>query len=171
MTYHWPPLGWLRTRPHAGNRKVVVTLFKVSLMLADHAQAVGGKLYISGGGWSITGPDASPSAIAMDMKIPWDLRTEEHNLRLELVDSDGQSVLVPTPQGVQPLVIDGQLKIEGPFDGIKPGTPLDAPFALNLGPIPIPPGGRYEWRLSINGESHEDWRLAFSTRPAVAQAA
>jgi hypothetical protein len=33
-----------------------------------------------------------------------------------------------------------------------------------VGPLPLPPGGRYEWRLSINQESHEDWRLPFSTR-------
>jgi hypothetical protein len=146
-------------------------MLKVSMMLADHAQAVDGKLYISGGGWSITGPDPAPSAIAMDIKVPWDERDVEHNLRLDLVDTDGQPVLVPTLQGVQPLTVDAQLKLEGPFDGVKPGTPLDAPLALNLGPIPLAPGGRYEWRLTVNGEGHEDWRLAFSTRPAQAQAA
>jgi hypothetical protein len=35
-----------------------------------------------------------------------------------------------------------------------------------MGPQPIPPGGRYEWRLTVDEESDEDWRLAFSTRPA-----
>ena len=29
---------------------------KVTMMLADAAQAVEGKLYILGGGWSVTGP-------------------------------------------------------------------------------------------------------------------
>jgi hypothetical protein len=53
---------------------------------------------------------------------------------------------------------------------VKPGTPMDAPFAINLGPLMIPPGGRYEWRLEINGETDEDWRLAFTTRAAHAQA-
>jgi hypothetical protein len=38
-------------------------------------------------------------------------------------------------------------------------------MALNFAPLPIPPGGRFEWRLSINGETDEDWRLSFSTRP------
>ena len=50
---------------------------------------------------------------------------------------------------------------------VKPGTPLDVPFAMNLGPLMIAPGARYEWRLTINGEEHEDWRLAFTTRAAA----
>ena len=29
----------------------------------------------------------------------------------------------------------------------------------------LTPGGRYEWRLTVDEESDEDWRLAFSTRP------
>ena len=139
-------------------------------MLADHADVVGGKLYIHGGGWSITGPAPIPSAIAMDVKVPWDEREEEHDLRFDLVDTDGQPVLVPTPQGVQPLVIEGKLKLDGPFEGVKPGTPIDAPFAINLAPIPLAPGSRYEWRLTINGESRDDWRLPFSTWPALAEA-
>jgi hypothetical protein len=39
------------------------------------------------------------------------------------------------------------------------------PLAINIGPLPLPPGGRYEWRLTIDGETSEDWRLPFSTRP------
>jgi hypothetical protein len=145
-------------------------MLKITMMLADHAQAVGGKLYISGGGWSLTGPGPVPAAIALDVKVPWDERDLEHAMRFDLLDQDGQPVLVPTPQGVQPLVIEATLKLEGPFEGIKPGTPLDAPLAINYGPLVIPPGGRYEWRLTVNGEADEDWRLALSTRPA-AQAA
>ena len=41
-------------------------------MLADAAQAVEGKLYILGGGWSVTGPEPSASAIAAYIQVPWD---------------------------------------------------------------------------------------------------
>jgi hypothetical protein len=140
-------------------------MLKVSLMLADHAQAVGGKLYICGGGWSITGPEPMPGAIAMDVKVPWDERDLEHKLLLELLDADGQAVLVQTPFGVQPLRIESTLKLEGPFDpNVKPGNPLDVPFAINYGAIPLAPGARYEWRLSVNDHVDEDWTLAFTTR-------
>ena len=33
------------------------------MLLADAAQQLGGKLYILGGGWSVTGPQPAPSAI------------------------------------------------------------------------------------------------------------
>ena len=37
------------------------------MILADSAQVADGKLYILGGGWSITGPDPTPSAVAIKM--------------------------------------------------------------------------------------------------------
>jgi hypothetical protein len=145
---------------------------KVTMMLADHAQAVGNKLYICGGGWSITGPVPTPSAIALDIKVPWDELDREHQVRLDLLDSDGQPVLVPTPQGPQPIMMEGTFSIDDDVDAtLKPGMPLDAAFAINLGPLMLAPGGRYVWQLTINGESHDDWRAAFSTRPALAEAA
>ena len=39
-----------------------------------------------------------------------------------------------------------------------------AALAVNSGPLALEPGGRYEWRLTIDGEGDEDWRLAFSVR-------
>jgi hypothetical protein len=144
---------------------------KVSLMLADYATAVGNKLYICGGGWSMTGPAPSPSAIALDLKVPWDRRDEKHTLRFELLDADGQPVLVPTPEGVQPLWIQGELEIDDIDPAVKPGMPLDAAFAVAMGPIPLAPSGRYVWQLSINGETQDDWRVAFSTRARIAEAA
>ena len=143
-------------------------MLKVSMMLADHAQAVGGKLYISGGGWSITGPDPTPGAIAMDVKVPWDERDDEHRLLFDLVDADGQPVLVPTQFGVQPMRIEATLKLDvDQLDSaVKPGTPLDAPFAINYGPVALAPGQRFEWRLSVNDHHDEDWCLPFTTRAA-----
>jgi Family of unknown function (DUF6941) len=151
--------------------KEELAVLKVTMMLADHATAVGGKLYISGGGWSITGPAPSPGAIALDVKVPWDERDLEHQLVLELLDADGQPVLVPTPLGVQPLRIDGTLTVDSTQvdPAVKPGTPLDAPFAINYPPIPLAPASRYEWRLSVNGHMDEHWTLPFTTRAMPAE--
>jgi hypothetical protein len=90
-----------------------------------------------------------------------------HTMRLELVDSDGGPVRVPTPDGEQALYVESTFEVGRPA-GLKPGTPIDVPIAMNFPAMPIPPGGRYEWRLSIDGDAHEDWRVAFSTRPAAA---
>ena len=66
---------------------------RATMLLADSAQAVEGKLYILGGGWNITGPDPTPSAIAVYIEVSWDLSNMRHPWSLELVDSDGQPVL------------------------------------------------------------------------------
>jgi hypothetical protein len=139
---------------------------KVTMMLADAAQAAEGKLYILGGGWSVTGPTPSPSAIALYIQVPWDRTNVEHSFRFDLIDSDGNAVELETETDVEEsITFEGTFEVGRP-PGVKPGTSIDVPLAINFGPLPLPPGGRYEWRLSINQESHEDWRLPFSTRPA-----
>jgi hypothetical protein len=137
----------------------------VTMLLADAAQAVGNKLYILGGGWSITGPDPVPSAIALHIKVPWDQANEPHSLRLELVDSDGEPVRVPTasPAGDEPIFIESEFEVGRP-PGLTRGTPIDLSFALSLGPLPLRPGGRFEWRLTIDERAEPGWHLAFSTR-------
>ncbi len=136
------------------------------MMLADAAQEVGGKLYILGGGWSITGPDPVPMAIALKLEVPWDRTNEQHSLLLELLDEDGEPVLVPGPESEEvPLQVTGEFEAGRP-PGIKPGTPIDSALAVNFGPLPLEGGRRYQWRLSIDGETDEDWALGFSTRRA-----
>jgi hypothetical protein len=140
---------------------------KVTILLSDAAEAVNGKLYILGGGWSICGPEPAPMALAIKVEIPWDQTNARHELRVDLVDADGQPVTVEAPEGERPIFVTASFEVGRPA-GVKPGTPIDLPIALRLGPLPLPPGGRFEWRLSIDGEEHPDWRVAFSTRQAKA---
>ena len=132
-------------------------------MLADYAQVADGKLTIVGGGWSVTGPMQVPFAIAILFEVPWDQGNVKQRFRLDLVDTDGHVVFVETEDGEEPLVIEGEFEAGRP-PGLKAGTPLEVPIAINLPGPPVPPGGRYEWRLSVNGEGSVDWRLPFSTR-------
>ena len=135
------------------------------MLLADAAQEVGGKLYILGGGWSITGPEPLPMAIALKLEVPWDRTNEQHSLLIELLDDDGNPVLVEGPEADEvPLQVTGEFEAGRP-PGIKPGTPIDSALAVNFGPLPLEPGRRYQWRLSIDGDTDEDWSLGFSTRP------
>lgn len=139
---------------------------KVTMLLADAAQVVDNKLYILGGGWSITGPDPTPSAIAMKLDVPWDLAGSRHSWELALLDEDGVPVFFGEGPDSQALVIANDFELVQP-DGVPPGTPLELAMAINLGPLPLPPGKRFVWQLTIDGQSHEDWQVAFSTRPAV----
>jgi Family of unknown function (DUF6941) len=138
---------------------------RATMLLADSAQAVEGKLYVLGGGWNITGPDPSPSALAIYIEVSWDLTNMPHAWQIELVDSDGQPVLIPTPLGDQPLVLQGEFEVGRP-PGVMPGTGLGVPLAINVGPIQLPPASRFEWKLTLDGQTDENWRQAFSTRPA-----
>lgn len=139
--------------------------FRVTLMLADAAQVAEGKLYVLGGGWTEIGPEACPFAIGGMIEVPWDLANQPHTFRLELIDLDGNPVLVPTPDGEQPLFIEGGFEVGRP-PGTRPGTSLPFILAFNSGPVPLPPGSHFEWRLMIDDESRDDWRLSFKTRPA-----
>jgi hypothetical protein len=138
------------------------------MLLADSAQAVAGKLYVLGGGWSMTGPDPSPMALAIKVEIPWDQTNHAHQLRIELLDADGNPVRAPGDGDQPPLIIEGNFEVGRP-PGMKAGTPIDFPFAVNLGPIPLDPDSRYTWQLSIDGHRDEDWHVSFTTRPASAQ--
>jgi hypothetical protein len=139
---------------------------KATLLLADFAQVAEGKLTVVGGGWSVTGPEPTPFAIAILVQVPWDQANVRHTLRLELLDADGNAVTIETDEGEEePILFFDDLVFEvGRPPGLKPGTPLDFPVAVNSGPLPLEPGMRYEWRLSIDGRSDEDWRLPFTTR-------
>ena len=136
------------------------------MLLADYAQVADGKLTVVGGGWSITGPDPAPFGIAILVHVPWDQANRRHLMRLELLDTDGVPVTVETEEGEDaPVVFFDDVEFEvGRPAGIKPGTPLELPLSINSGPLPLAPGGRYEWRLSIDGQTDDDWRLPFSVR-------
>ncbi len=134
------------------------------LLLADAAQAVDGKLYVLGGGWSVTGPQPAPMAIALKIDVPWDQANTSHRWRLELVDADGEAFQLPDEGGA--VAVEQEFEIGRPA-GVKPGTSLDFVVALNVPPLPLEPSSQYSWRLTIDGEGHDDWRLPFSTRPAA----
>lgn len=139
---------------------------KVTMILADFAQAVNGKLYIMGGGWSVTGPTPTPSAIAIKIEVPWTDTNRKHHLKLELLDADSHPVMVPTPAGNGPLALDADFEVGRPA-GLQPGTPIDVPLAFNFGPIPLESGKRFVWKLSIDGDTNEDMGVAFSTKSSA----
>jgi hypothetical protein len=139
--------------------------WKVTMLLADAVQAVDGKLYILGGGWSIRNAEPTPMAIAIKLEVPWTEANQRHTVALTLLDEDNRPVMVPTPVGDRPVELSAEFEVGRPV-GLRPGTPLDVPLAINLGPLPLQPDRRYIWRCSIDRESGENWQVSFATRPA-----
>lgn len=138
------------------------------MILADYAVVSDGKLTIVGGGWSQTGPEPSAFGIGLLIQVPWDQANTRHAFSVELVDSDGAEVVLQTEEeDEQPVAFGGEFEVGRP-PGLKPGTPLDFPVAVNSTPLPLDPG-RYEWRLTIDGESREFWTAPFTVRAEDSQ--
>jgi hypothetical protein len=135
-----------------------------TIMLADYAQVAEGKLNLIGAGWSVTGPDPSPFALAGIFEVPWHMTNQQHQFRFELIDVDGNAIVVDTPEGERDVSFEGAFEVGRP-PGLRVGGTQRVPFALNGGALPLEPGMHYEWRLSVNGQTREDWRLPFTTRP------
>jgi hypothetical protein len=136
---------------------------KATMFLADYAVVADGKLTIVGGGWSQTGPEPSSFGIGLLIQVPWDQANMQHSFTVELLDTDGAEVVLETAdEDEQGVAFGGQFEVGRPI-GLKPGTPLDFPVAVNSTPLPLEPG-RYEWRLTIDGKSREDWTLPFTVR-------
>ena len=123
------------------------------LILADAAQSEGGKVHMLGAGWSLTGTPTAPQAVVGLLKVPWDRANTALPLRLVLTDEDGHDVLLPGPDGVVDQRIEFQAMLEvGRPEAVKPGTPIDSSLAVNVQPMPLPPG-RYTWRLTVDDEA------------------
>ena len=136
------------------------------MLLADYVVVSDGKLTIVGGGWSQTGPEPAPFGIGLLIQVPWDQANTPHQFKVKLLDADGAAVSFdeddPDNESDQSVEFGGEFEVGRP-PGLKPGTPLDFPVAVNSVPLPLEPG-RYEWRLTIDEQSRQDWTLPFTVR-------
>lgn len=142
---------------------MTATLFRVTMMLCDHAQVAEGKLYVSGGGWSVTVTPTPPCGLAVLLQVPWTDANRKIPFTLRLVDSDGRPVNQPGITGQPaPLEIRGEFEVGRPA-GLPEGTFLDAPFAANVPSLFLSPG-RYVWELWLDNDNKEEWQVAFLVR-------
>jgi hypothetical protein len=128
---------------------------RVTMLLADAAQEVRGKLYILGGGWSVTGPDVPPMALAIKLDVPWSDANASHDFVITLVDTDGRAVtMTESADEAREVRIEGSFEVGRP-PGLPPGSDIDCAFTVNIGALPLA-SGRYAWQLWIDGETAED---------------
>ena len=94
------------------------------MMLADSAQVAEGKLFILGGGWSVTSGKL-PSALAIKIEVPWNDANQPHTLGIRLLDSDGNEIVDLTSETFE----------VGRPAGIPTGTAIDHVLAIQMGPL------------------------------------
>lgn len=131
----------------------------VTTLLCDYAQVAQGKLFISGGGWSLCGPGPFVHGLAFKLGVPWDQANRKHALRASLRDEDGNAVALGDPPGE--IGFESEFEVGRPA-GLPPGTHLDVPLAVNLGPLELPAGKGYAWIINI--DEIEVSRVSFRTR-------
>lgn len=115
------------------------------MMLADGAQAVGGKLYILGGGFDRINMPTTPFAhrfdLAMLIDVPWNATNQPYQVVVDLLDADGESMGYKAEATLE----------TGRPPGTRQGTSLTVPVAIPVIAEFRQPG-RYVLRGSINGK-------------------
>lgn len=138
---------------------------RVTMLLCDHAQVADNKLFINGGGWDRCSAPTPPHSVAILLSVPWDRTNVQMHYELRLIHEDGGMVQITAADGSQvPVGASGTFEVGRP-SGLRPGTPISVPMALPFSPMALDPDTGYAWRLTIDGESEEDWSLPFRTMP------
>lgn len=119
---------------------------EATMLLCDAAHAVGGKLYVLGGGWSLLAKvqQTADMSLAVKLAIPWSRANDRLHVEASLVTDQGEPVLHQD----EAVRAEGDLEVGRP-PGLRHGTPLDAPFVLNFRGLDLDPGG-YVWELRID---------------------
>ena len=115
------------------------------LVLADKAEAIGGKLYLMGGGFDRVRLAAIPGAarfdVAVGILVGFNETNLQHAFELRCEDPDNNLVF-DAPRGA--------IEVGRP-PGMTAGSEQRALLVL-AGPFPFPAAGDYSWVLVLNGE-------------------
>ena len=116
------------------------------LIVADYAEAVGGELYMMGGGWQQLGvrefPHQRMVAIAIGVSVPWSQTNQRHSLVTTIIDDDAPSAAL--------------VKIEGAFEagrpvGLRAGASQRSVAAFNV-PLRVERPGRLTVAVDLDGQ-------------------
>ena len=115
-----------------------------TLMLADWAEVINGKLYIQGGGWERRlRANGGSFAIVASILTPWHLTNQQHEISVFIQDADGGSVASP---------LRGNFTVGRPSKA-QPGQRFRSPFVLNSA-FSVPREGAYSVELVVNESVH-----------------
>jgi len=111
-----------------------------------------GTVHALGLGWTTSPTPTAQHVLIVFVEVEWSELGASFPIRAELVDSDGVRV-AHTEQNT----------IKARRDPVHPeGTPVTIPFIATIPPLQLTVGERYQWRVSIADEMHEDWLAGFT---------
>lgn len=117
---------------------------RVTLLTGDWAEALNGKLYIQGAGWTRIRSNVPVNlAIAAIVHVDYQHTNQPATLKIRILTEDGN----PYPPDA-PLATEGQVEVGRP-PGMRPGEESNVPLALSFGSV-FTPGG-YVIEAELNG--------------------
>jgi hypothetical protein len=123
------------------------------LIPANHAEAINGLLYLSGGGWTdvhrqIRGGNVPTNhfGIGLSIRIPWHETNEKHRFTLDVQNEDASQVVVHAA---------GDMNVGRPPQ-LSPGSVQHAIFAINVDIVFPQPGG-YRIIAIVDGKDTATW--------------
>jgi hypothetical protein len=118
-------------------------------VLADAAQAVGGKIFILGGGWNVFRSGNYPAPVQLAIAAGIGFAGSEigirHPLKIAIADETGVPVV---PE------LNGQIETGQLAPDLPQGLPIKVPVAWNVS-FQVPRPGRYRIVLSVGSSQAE----------------
>ena len=123
------------------------------VMMANHAEAINGMLYMLGGGWTdhhrqiVAGQPtpASSFSIATAVYVPWSDTNRPISLTVSIENEDGAEF----------FKFDGQV-VAGRGPQLPPGSGQHLPLAINV-VTAFPTAGGYRVVVKLEGRDHRTW--------------
>ncbi|MHB8186051.1 MAG: DUF6941 family protein [Dermatophilaceae bacterium] len=132
---------------------------ELDVMLCDHAQVVGNKLFISGANIDRMGvPAGTPPPYVLNfatagiVRVPWEATNAEHTLNFRLLTQDGQPPQLAEGIAIGPEGIAMEMRFNvGRPPQLASGDEQMVPFAFNLQGLPLGAPGRFVLAFSLDG--------------------
>lgn len=143
---------------------------ELDVLLCDHAQVAGSKLFISGANIDrMQVPPGTPPPYVLNfaaagvVRVPWTATNREHSLTFRLITDDGQVPQLPEGADPGPDGISGEFRFNvGRPPQLASGDEQMVPFAFSFDGLPLMQGGRYVVTFALDGT--EVRRLAFTVQ-------
>jgi hypothetical protein len=126
----------------------------MSLFAADYVAAENGKLYVSGGFFSLMNFPSFPAVhpvlgIGIVLRIPFREYHRDHHFTVTLADADGKPL---------DLRVEGQFRV-GADPQMRFGDPTIMPMAVNASGVRFERAGDYKLAVTVDGDQKATWNL------------
>lgn len=147
----------------------------LDVLLCDHAEVAGGKLFINGAAIdrmelppNATPPFQAQFTVAGIVRVPWTATNVEHRLSFRFITEDGNEPELPEGANVGSEGIGGEMRFNvGRPPHATSGQEQLVPFAFSFQGLPLMRTGRYVVVLSLDGsEVRRVWFVVSQQQPS-----